>query len=188
MPFKIKVINDPPKASLLTMPDFKISVLQTKTYTIDILDETPYSSLVYTLNSPPDLSTILTISQNVIKFAPPSTMKTTTYPSVILSVSDGINSPVNLNPFKVVVENLPPNIAGLVIDDVTVKVGQKISFLVNVTDELPYNFLDLNLQVGSFIKFVSTVHVGEIWNKVMIQPSFNEPDYIWTANLTASDL
>ena len=115
-------------------------------------------------------------------------MKTTTYPSVILSVSDGVNSPVNLNPFKVVVENRPPNIAGLVIDDVTVKVGQQISFLVNVTDELPYNFLDLNMQVGSFIKFVSVAHVGEIWNRVMIQPSFNEPDYIWTANLTASDL
>jgi hypothetical protein len=50
-------------------------------------------------------------------------MKTTTYPSVIFSVSDGVNTPVNLNPFKVVVENLPPNVTGLVISDVTIKVG-----------------------------------------------------------------
>jgi hypothetical protein len=63
-------------------------------------------------------------------------MKTTTYPSVVLSVSDGVNT-VDLNPFKVVVQNLAPNETGLVIDDVTVKVGQQVSFLVNVTDELP---------------------------------------------------
>jgi len=70
-------------------------------------------------------------------------MGTTTYPEVILSVSDGVNT-VNLNPFKVVVQNLQPDISGLVIDDVTVKVGQKVSFLVNVSDELPSNFIDIN--------------------------------------------
>lgn len=54
-------------------------------------------------------------------------MKTTTYPSVVLSVSDGVNT-VNLNPFKVEVQNLAPNETGLVINDVTVKVGQQVSF------------------------------------------------------------
>ena len=127
MPFKIKVINDAPKASLLTIPDFQIRVLHTENYTIDILDETSYSNLVYTLISPPDLSTILTISQNIIIFAPPSNMKTKTYQPVVLSVSDGVNT-INLNPFKVVVQNLAPNETGLVINDVTVKVGQQVSF------------------------------------------------------------
>ena len=70
----------------------------------------------------------------------------------------------------------------------TVQVGKQVSFLVNVTDELSSNQIDINMQVDSFIGFVSTAHVGDIWNRVKIQPSFTEPDKIWTANLTASDL
>jgi hypothetical protein len=69
-------------------------------------------------------------------------METKTYPEVILSVSDGVNT-VNLNSFIVVIQNLPPNETGVVINDVTVKVGQKVSFLVNVKDELPYNLIDI---------------------------------------------
>ncbi len=42
MPIRINIINDPPKASLLTIDDFKLRVLQNKTITIDIQDVTIY--------------------------------------------------------------------------------------------------------------------------------------------------
>ena len=109
------------------------------------------------------------------------------FSSVILSVSDGVNPPVNLNPFDVEVKNLPPNITGVVLNDVTVKVGKLVSFQVNVTDELPFNLLDLDPQVANSIGFVSTAMVADIWNRVTIAPGFNETDYIWTARLTISD-
>jgi hypothetical protein len=103
MLFDIKVINDPPKASVLIIPDVNLSILEHETFTLDINDETPYQDLVYTLVSPLTISSILTINKNVITINPPSTMKTTSYPSVKLSVSDGVNPPVNLNPFSVIV-------------------------------------------------------------------------------------
>ena len=99
--FDIKVINDPPKASVLILPDINLSILEVKTFTLDINDETPYQDLVYTLVSPLTISSFLTINKNVITISPPSTMKTTTYSSVTLSVSDGVNPAVNLNPFNV---------------------------------------------------------------------------------------
>jgi hypothetical protein len=101
MLFDIKVINDPPKASVLILPDINLSILEVKTFTLDINDETPYQNLVYTLVSPLTISSFLTINKNVITISPPSTMKTTIYPSVTLSVSDGVNPAVNLNPFDV---------------------------------------------------------------------------------------
>jgi hypothetical protein len=101
MKFDIRVINDPPKASVLILPDINLSILELKTFTLDINDETPYQNLVYTLVSPLTISSFLTINKNVITISPPSTMKTTTYYSVTLSVSDGVNPAVNLNPFNV---------------------------------------------------------------------------------------
>ena len=103
MMFDIKVINDPPKASVLIIPDVKLSILEKKIFTLDINDETPFQDLVYTLVSPISISSFLTINKNIITISPPSTMKTTSYPSVTLSVSDGVNPPVNLNPFNVMV-------------------------------------------------------------------------------------
>jgi hypothetical protein len=101
MLFDIKVINDPPKASELVLPHINLSILEVKTFTLDINDETPYQDLVYTLVSPLTISSFLTINKNVITISPPSTMETTTYSSVTLSVSDKVNPAVNLNPFNV---------------------------------------------------------------------------------------
>lgn len=53
-------------------------------------------------------------------------MPTTLFSSVILSVDDGVNTPVNLLPFEVLVNNFPPDTAGVVLNDVFVKVGQQI--------------------------------------------------------------
>lgn len=103
MLFDIKVINDPPKASVLIISDINLSILEKKTFSLDIDDETPSQDLVYTLVSPLTISSFLTINKNVITISPPSTMKTTTYSSVTLRVSDGVNPAVNLNPFNVMV-------------------------------------------------------------------------------------
>ena len=72
----IKVINDPPKVSALSIPNFKIRVLEEQTYTINVVDETPFANLVYTLVSPTSLSSILTRTGNTIKFSPPASMST----------------------------------------------------------------------------------------------------------------
>ena len=59
---------------------------------------------------------------------------------------------------------------------------------MNVTDELPFNLLDLNPQVAKNISFVSTAMVSPtLKNRVTIAPGFNETDYIWTGSLTISD-
>ncbi len=80
------------------------------------------------------------------------------------------------------INNAPPNIAGIVLNNVTVKVGQSWSFVVDAPDELPFNLLDITQHHEAILSFITTSK-----NSVTISPSFNLEDSIWIARLLISD-
>ncbi len=109
-------------------------------------------------------------------------MLSTLYDPVVISVSDGVNSAVSLNSFKIQINNYPPDVSMIILTDVTVKVGQIISFPLVAQDELALDLLVFSQEPIYQLSFVSFTK-----NVVSLQPSFMEINFKYTAHFLVSD-